>query len=216
MYLGSQVDTKTLRTYTWPEASNKLATQDVLVQWWKKPNDGHPPTAPSREGDDWLNVDDRLTAGWLSGKAIGFAWTVPAVPGDVDFRFPHIRVAILDKDNTKEVIVQPHIYSRDFTYGYPAAAPNSDGEVGIVVTFGGGKIYPSSAVGVLEESKRSWDLTTAMVGKAFPPDRRWGDYLTLRLDGRNSRDWVAASFVLEDKQTTQVGYQIFHIKQKPQ
>jgi hypothetical protein len=216
MYLGSQVDTETLRIYTWPEVSevsNELVTHDVLVQRWNSP-EVYPPRAPSPEGGEWLTRSgDGLSAGWLSRESIGFAWTVPQ---DDYFRFPHIRVAILNKDDTRQVIKEPHIYSNDFAYAYAAVAPNSDGDVGIVVSYGGDKIKPNSAVGVLGESKSSWDLTTAMAGKAFPPDRNWGDYLTLRLDGRNSRNWVAASFVQDNNGTTQVGYQIFHLKQKPQ
>ena len=212
MYLGSQVNTETLRTYTWPEGSNKITTNDVLVQVWNSAQD-YQPTAPSPEGADWMTrTDDRLSAGWLSGKTVGFAWTAPR---DVNFRFPHVRVTILDKD-TKQVIEEPHIYSQDFAYAYLAAAPNLNGDVGVVVNFGGDKFNPSTAVGFLRKQPRgnrsSWNLATAVAGKAFPPDRAWGDYLTLRLDGRNQRNWVASTLVRENNGTTEVGYEIFGIK----
>ena len=209
MYVGAEVDTQTLRIYTWSEATGTVASNDVIVRTW---DSRQPFEAPSPQGGDWLGrADDRITAGWLSGDTIGFAWTASR---DVNFRFPHVRVAVLNKD-TKELVEEPHIYSRDFAYAYPAAAPNSIGEVAITVNFGGDSVNPSCAIGVLRKqgnAKNRWILATSAAGKAFPPDKKWGDYLTLRLDGKNPRNWVTASFVRENNGTTQVGYQVFGLK----
>ena len=157
-------------------------------------------------------TDSRITAGWQSHDRIGFAWTAPR---DVNFRFPHIRVAVLNKD-TKQVLEQPHMYSKDFAYAYPSAASNSDGEVGVVVDFGGDQINPSAAVGVLRKlsaaSQSTWDLATIAAGKGFPPDHDWGDYLTLRLDGKNPKNWVASTFVQESNGAAQVSYHVFGLK----
>jgi hypothetical protein len=208
MYLGAHIDTETLRVYTWSEATGTVVSNDVIVQTW----DNRQPEAPSPQGGDWLGrADGRITAGWLSGDTIGFAWTASR---DVNFRFPHVRVAVLNKD-TKELVEEPHIYSRDFAYAYPSAAPNSIGEVAIGLDFGGDKVNPSCAIGVLRKrgtAKSRWILATSAAGKAFPPDKTWGDYLTLRLDGKNPRNWVTASFVRENNGTTQVDYQIFSIR----
>ena len=208
LYIGAHIDTETLRIYTWSEATETVVSNDVIVQTW----DNRQPEAPNPQGGDWLGrADGRITAGWLSGDTIGFAWTASR---DVNFRFPHVRVAVLNKD-TKVLVEEPHIYSRDFAYAYPAAAPNSIGEVGIVLDFGGDKVNPSCAIGVLKKrgiAKSRWVLATSAAGKAFPTDKTWGDYLTLRLDGKNPRNWVTASFVRENNGTTQVDYQIFSIR----
>src|SRR2546430_12593789 len=115
---------------------------------------------------------------------MGFAWTASRA---VNLRFPHVRVAVLNKD-TKALVEEPHIYSRDFAYAYPAAAPNSMGEVAIVLDFGGDTVNPSCAIGVLTKrgtAKSRWILATSAAGHAFPPDNNWEDLLTLCLDGKN-------------------------------
>jgi len=208
MYLGAHVSESKLRVYTWPDAGDKVVATDVDVEPWSSDQ----PVAPNPYGGDWLTrADSRITAGWASKNTIGFAWIAAM---DVNHHFPHVRVVILEND-TKNVLEEPHIYSGDFAYAYPAAAPNADGEVGVAVEFGGNTINPSSAVGVLKRSRNgqsSWDLATSAAGKAFPPSGQWGDYVTMRLDGKNPKNWVAASFIRDNNGTPQVSYHIFTLK----
>ena len=208
MYLGAHANDSTLRVFTWPDAGPKVVTNDVSVTTWS--SDDY--TAPNPQGGDWLaRLDGRITAGWVSKKTVGFGWCAAK---DEDYRFPHVRIAILDPLANK-VVDEPHIYSPDFAYAYPAAAPSVDGNVGITLHFGGDTINPSVAVGILQPGQNghgTWDLATVVAGKAFPPKGFWGDFLTMRLDGKNQKNWAAATFVQDNNGRPQVSYHIFTTK----
>lgn len=76
-------------------------------------------------------------------------------------------------------------------FAYPSVAPLADGKIGIALEYGGGRRYPSTAVGVLRggnsDQSASWDLISGLVGANAPCQRSdaascgaWGDYLTVR------------------------------------
>src|SRR5262249_40731529 len=116
MYLGAHVDDSTVRVYTWSDAGKTVTTDDVNVQTWSLDQ----ATAPNPQGGDWLvKLDYRITAGWATKEMTGFGWTAAR---DVNYHFPHVRVLLINP-GTKKVIAQPHIYSDDFAYAYPAASP---------------------------------------------------------------------------------------------
>lgn len=191
MYFANHISTNTLRVFTWPENSATISGTTTTVQVWSNATR----TAPGPDNRDWLGrVDSRITAAWLSGNTIGFAWTAAQ---DNNFPFPLVRVAVMDK-NTKAVVSQPHLWNSNFAYAYPAAASNSNGRVGISVHFGGGsQFFPSHAVGVLDSSNSTWEVVTTANGTHGPSTNRWGDYLAVRRHGSDPQAWVATSFTLQ-------------------
>lgn len=190
MYFASHVGLALLRVFTWPEASNTVTTDDVGVQAWGNATR----VAPGPDGRDWLGrADHRVTAAWRSGDEIGFAWTASQ---DGNFPFPHVRVAIMDR-NTKAVTRQPHLWSSSHAYAYPAAAPNSEGVVGLSVAFGGGaELFPSHAVGILDDAG-SWRLLATAKGTHGPSRNVWGDYFRVGQHGGEPDSWVATGFTLQ-------------------
>ncbi len=188
MYFGSHVATNMLRVFTWPESSTTITSDDVAVQVWSNATR----VAPGPDGRDWLGrVDPRITAAWRSGDNIGFGWTVAQ---DTNFSFPHVRVALLNR-NTKAVVAEPHLWSADFAFAYPAAAPNSNGVVGVSVAYGGGsQLHPSHAVGVFDESSMTWNLVATANGTHGPSRNVWGDYLAARPHPPDPTSWVATGF----------------------
>lgn len=190
MYFANHVSEDTLRVFTWPENSTTIGSATATVQAWSDATR----SAPGPDGKDWLGrADSRITAAWRSGNTIGFAWTAAR---DSNFALPHVRVAVLDK-NTKAVVSQPHLWNSGFAYAYPAVAVNSDGRVAISVAFGGGALFPSHAVGVLDTSNSTWELVTTANGTNGPSSNRWGDYLAARSHGRDPQTWVATGFTLQ-------------------
>ena len=190
MYFGSHNSTNNLRAFSWPENSTTISSDDITVQVWSNATR----VAPGPDNRDWLGrADQRMTAAWLNGNEIGFAWTAAQ---DSNFPFPHVRVAIMNK-STKALTAQPHIWNSNFAFAYPAAAPNSDGRVGVSVHFGGGsQFFPSHAVGVLDSSGSNWELATTVKGTDGPSVNKWGDYLAVRPHGGNPQSWVATGFTL--------------------
>jgi hypothetical protein len=190
MYFADHPNKNILRVFSWPEDSNTISGETVPIETWV--NEAR--SAPGPDKLDWLGrADPRITAGWLSGNTIGFAWT--SAP-DSKYPFQHVRVAILNK-NSKAVVAQPHIWSPDFAFAYPAAATNADGRVGLSVFYGGGTHFPSHAVGVLDATNSSWELVTTASGTNGPASNRWGDYLTVRRDETNPKTWLATGYTLQ-------------------
>jgi hypothetical protein len=188
MYLANHVSTNRIRVFTWPESGTTITADEVNVDIWSNAQR----VAPGPDGRDWLGrADQRMTAGWMSGDEIGFAWTAAQ---DGNFPFPHVRVAVLNK-NTKAIVAQPHIWNPDFAFAYPDAAPNQDGVVGISLFYGGGaQLHPSHAVGVLQPGNAGWDLMATANGTHGPAANRWGDYVAVRPHGADSTSWVAAGY----------------------
>lgn len=194
MYFGAHRSVASIRTFSWPENSANLTMDDVVVQQWRD----SVRVAPGPDGRDWLGrADGRITAAWLSGDNIGFAWTASQ---DSQYAYPHVRVAILNC-STKAIVAQPHLWNPNFAYAYPAAAPNAAGIVGLAVHYGGNFLHPNHAVGTLAAPSASgpwtWDLVEVARGDHGPTGNRWGDYLSVRPHGRHRSTWVATGFTLE-------------------
>ena len=209
MYFADHPNKTILRVFTWPEGSGTINGATIPIQPWV--NEAR--SAPGPDKLDWLGrTDPRITAAWLSGNTIGFAWT--SAP-DRNFPFQHVRVAILDKD-TKEIISQPHIWSPGYAYAYPAAAPNADGRVGLSIFYGGGSQYPSHAVGVLDATSSKWELINTASGTNGPASNRWGDFLTVRRDETNPKTWIATGYSLQGgTATTNVEPRLIHFSLIP-
>jgi hypothetical protein len=213
MHWAVHENQSTLRVYSWPEAGMAVDQKTAAVQAWT--NDTR--TAPGPDGRNWLRrADPRITAAWASGDTLGFAWS--SSQGG-SFPYPHVRVAIVNKA-TKAVTAQPHLWSGNLAYAYPAAAPNSTGRVGLSVHFGGGTNYPSHAVGTLipatGQQGMKWDLLSTIVGNSGPvEDNKWGDYMAVRQHGKDPTNWVATGFTLRGgplAENIQVNYIQFKLK----
>jgi hypothetical protein len=205
MYFGTHLNLAKLRLFTWPESSTSVQWADVDVQPWSNQTR----VAPGPDGRDWLGrADGRMTAAWLSGNTVGFAWTAAQ---DSNFAFPQVRVVLVDK-NTKKATSQPHIWNKTFAFAYPAAVLNADGRLGISLCYGGGTVYPSHAVGTLRPNG-TWDLVLTAGGKFGPNDNRWGDYLAIRPHGADPKSWVATGYTLQTgpiRTDVEVRYINFH------
>jgi hypothetical protein len=173
-----------LRVYSWPEGSRTVSFRDSKVGSW------NPVGRDDIDFDVWLGrIDPAITAGWMTSGKLGFAWTAGK---DALHPRPHIRVAIMDAASGN-IVDDPHIWSQDLTFAYPAAAPNSQGVVGITLQYNGDSISPSHAVGVLRGS--NWSLVSTKNGDGKPENSElWGDYLSIQPDGSG---WLATGYTLQ-------------------
>jgi hypothetical protein len=178
-----------LRLWTWSEASATPTVRDIDVASF---NEGTY-SARCPDGTDWLpRCDSRLTGGWVANGVIGFMWTA----NRQDQRpFPFVRVVRID-EAAKTVIDYPDIWSGQFAYAYPDAAPNSDGVVGVTLFRGGGTQFPGHVVGARDDAAGTWTLVVAQNGTSGPNDAKWGDYVACRRQSPDARRWVASGYVL--------------------
>lgn len=193
MYIAGQRDTQSLRIFAWPDEEEHPTVRDVPVSEWIDGLDGY--SAPGPDAREWLKrADDRITAAWLANGRVGFMWSVDRI--DDRRPFPYVRVAILE-EQTFRVVAEPDIWSKDYAHAWPDACPDENGVVGITVFRGGGALYPSHTVGVLDGATTTWTLLETIAGTSGPSDKKWGDYLTCRAQSPHGNGWIAAGYTLQ-------------------
>lgn len=188
MYIGSHLNTGTLRVFGWSDAATTVQTKSFNVQPWVRGG----ASAPGEDGNDWLGaVDGRITAAWSTGNQQGFAWTSAQMGV---YPRPHARVAILDW-NAGTVTSQPHIWNSQIAFAYPGASVNSTGQIGVGLSYGGGSLFPSHTVGI--RTATAWSLVSTAEGTDGPAGlNRWGDYQSMRLNGQDQTRFACMGFTL--------------------
>jgi hypothetical protein len=184
-----------LRVYAWPENSLQLTRTDIAITPWS----GGDYVAPGPDQTNWLQrADYRITGAWLSKGILGFMWTVNK--RGIERPFPHIRVVRIQTSNMT-LLDEPDIWSPDFAFGYPDAAPNANGDVGITLFMGGGAKNPTHLVGAYNTTTNKWILKKVREGTNGPRDHKWGDYITVRPFAPGKTDWIAVGYTLQGGKT---------------
>ena len=125
------------------------------------------------DGTNWLQrCDPRITGAWVANGKIGLAWTANRRGPRP---YPYVRVVEIGEE-----VVDRDIWSPDYAYAYPSAAPNEQREIGITLFRGGNAINPEHLVGVWDGAAEKWDLQVTASGTNGPADNKWGDYLACR------------------------------------
>jgi hypothetical protein len=224
MFWATHRDTSSLIIRSWPDNAPQPDRRKVInVERWTRPDEQT--VAPSKGPNKmpWLSrLDERITAGWLAQNLVGFGWTSGAISsaaGGAVYPFPHVRVALvprseLEKESASVIKPdpgnQPHIWSSKFAMAYAAAAPNTAGEIGLGVFFGGPKHYPSTAVGIFRKDDGGWKSTLTILSEGKNTPRcltetgidnacgAWGDYIGIRAHPTNPEGWYVAAHTSED------------------
>jgi hypothetical protein len=211
MYFGGHDPTNhggRVEIYGWADDQTNLTRSSVNVQTWSA---GQAYFSGNKDGTAWLTssrTDPRLTAGWVQGTEVGFAWTAARGNG---FDQPHVRVVIADVATPglgKPAVAQPHVYNATYAFATPAAAVSADGKhVALNVSYGGGRTIAGGtgirnvgqAVGLLkkEPTGYSWVLTNVREGTNGPNSSQWGDYTSVRADPRFKNGFVASGWTME-------------------
>lgn len=198
MYFAGQPDLQTLRVFAWPDTDDSPTVRDVPVSEWIDGLEGY--EAPGPDDREWLRrADDSIIGSWVANGRIGFMWSVDRL--DERRPFPYVRVAILDEERFG-VVSEPDIWSLDFAYAWPDACPNENGVVAVTLFRGGGDLYPSHVIGVLNEPLDGWTLVSTVDGTSGPKDKKWGDYLTCRRQSPRTDQWTATGYTLQGGATT--------------
>jgi hypothetical protein len=180
-----------IRLFSWPENTASVSKKDIAITAWS----GGKYRSLGPDGTNWLGrADYRITAAWLSNGVLGFMWTVNK--RGTKRPNPHIRVVRMDAA-TMTLIDEPDIWSPDFSFGYPDAFPNSNGDVGITLFMGGGAKHPTHLVGAYDTITKNWLLKTARAGTNGPRENTWGDYITIRPLAPANKKWIAVGYTLQ-------------------
>ena len=189
MYFGSHETQSSIRIFSWPETGTTVTSRTVAVTAWTQSGAYSAPCPGNRE---WLTRSDgRITAAWLGGGEIGFAWSANRTSNRP---FPYVRVVRINEANMT-VIAQPDIWNPQYAWVYPDVCPNNAGIPGVTLFRGGGPHFPTHVVGVLDAGV--WRLVIARASTHAPTDRKWGDYLTCRQHAPDLASWIAAGYTLQ-------------------
>jgi hypothetical protein len=190
MYFASQNGTSQVRIFAWPESDPSPSVHDVNVSTW---NAGRY-SAPGPDGSNWLaRCDARITGAWLANGIIGLAWSANSRGSRP---FPYARVVEISEDQM-QVVADRDIWSQNYAYAYPNAAPNDQGEIGITLFRGGNRINPGHVVGGFDDRTQTWQLQATRDGTNGPSDNKWGDYLTCRPHTPDGQSWIASGYTLQ-------------------
>lgn len=204
MYVGTQVNTSTLRVFSWPEANAAPTSVDRTVSTYFNTTS----SSPSPDGTNWVGRDfhDILAAAYTSNNAgqMVFMWGSAQGGG---FAWPNVRFAVFD--TALNVVTQSTIWNPQFGIAYPTATTNSRGHWGGLIAFGGGN---TAAAGnsILYPSLYAWlaDDVNAQVlaplenlplisGTSGPSNNRWGDYYTARRHSPYQTTFLGSGHVLQ-------------------
>jgi hypothetical protein len=188
MYFGSHNSLQQIRVFQWADSGTNVTSSDVNVRAWA----GGAYSAPGPGGVDWLRrLDGRITGAWVGAGVIGFMWTANR---DGSHPLPYIRVVRIN-ETSKALVDEPDIWSRVAAWAYPAAAPNSAGQVGFTAFYGGGTQHPSHVVGI--RTATNWQAAVTQSGTHGPADQAWGDYLSCVTHYSATSRWVASGYTLQ-------------------
>ena len=179
-----------IEVFQWADNKSSVTQAGIPIRAW---NDG-PYLSTCPDGSAWLNrLDDRITGGWNSADAIGFAWSASA---DASHPHPFIRAVRIDRQ-TLTLVDEPDLWSADRAWAYPAMSPNQRGDVGVSAFCGGGGHYPTHGVGWLNDQTGTWEMALGSASTHGPYNGAWGDYLDIQPDPSRTTYWIASGYVLQ-------------------
>ncbi len=183
VYWAGHKNNSTMLVYSMMDADGFYSWRDVSINAW--PNNTISSTAAN--GTDWLQDASWKTyvrAAALRGNNVYFAWNASSGGG-----FPNAHVQIAEISTSSfSLINQMQIWNPDFAFAYPYFETNREGELGLIVAFGGGTFNASSGVGVWGDFVVYYPrLSNLSVGN-------YGHYHTVRRSGSDQMQWVGAGY----------------------
>ena len=215
MFLGAHFSLSTLAVWRWPDSDTQPTIRYAPAQANGKP-ESYPATSKYsclRTGvtdpdTDWCaRASDEITTAWLSGASLGFAWTAAPDPAN-GWPYPSVWANVIDTTRLDGCIVggcvvqTPKMRSPTLAFEYAAIAPNSTGELGASVLYGGAAQRESCAVGILGSSGSTpnWQLTSVATSDREPDQPVAGDYQGI-WPASGGATWAAACMLLNSAGT---------------
>lgn len=199
-WVSVPIDTPSvIRLSHWADSGTQITTQEIAVNSFNPlSRDGF---AFSPDGTNWAGrADSRVQAGYVSNGVIGAMWG--AKQGGA-FPYPYIIHARFN-ESTGALIYQGAIWNPNFAWLYPASSINSAGNLGGVISYGGGQFYPNSDFWAIDDISNTLPLGANFAAAASnfgPGSNSWGDYLSVKPHKQYPNTWVAAMFYMNGGQS---------------
>ena len=207
MYWASHVSNSRMRIFRWSDTESAITSYDREIPAWTSSSDVTM-SCKGPDSNDWCGrADSRILGGWLSQGTIAFMWMASAGNG---FPWPYLNAAKFRLSDMK-YLESPYLWSPDHAWMYGSVSPNSRGDLGIVAFYGGGKVNPSLAIGISQNSNNNnndtsqlqsaWKMEPVMRGTNGPSQNDWGDFLRIRPYSGSVVNWVASGYTLKGGST---------------
>lgn len=183
VYWAGHKNNSTMTVWSMMDGDGFYSWRDVNINSW--PNATISSIAAN--GTDWLldaNWKTYIRAAAVRDNRVYFAWNASAGNG---FPQPHVQIVGI---NTSTWVreEQMQIWNPDFAFAYPYFEYNAQGELGMIVAFGGGPFNASSGVGV-------WgDFVIYYPTLSGSSPGNYGHYHTARRSGDKPMEWVGAGY----------------------
>jgi hypothetical protein len=183
VYWAGHVNNSTMVVYNMMDGDGFYSWRNVAINSW--PNGTMSSTAAN--GTDWLQDaywKTYVRAAAVRGNSVYFAWNASNGGG---FPQTHVQIAQI---NTRTFTLenQMQIWNPDFAFAYPYFEMNAEGQLGMIVAFGGAPFNASSGVGV-------WgDFVVYYPRLSNVSRNRYGHYHTARRSGSNAMQWVGSGY----------------------
>jgi hypothetical protein len=209
MYWGMLETDSSFRIFWWHDTSGTVFSQVVSISTSTHNN------PDCRGGVGNFDFIERSTSYSMTGFRLRGARAQNPVDGSNqlwfwwnasnDGSFPNalIRAAVFNETD-KALVSQPHIWSPSTCFGYPAAAVNKRGNIGMAMALGGidggGGAAAQGYTGIIDDY--NWPAISLVfitaTGTHNRSDGRFGDYFTVRPHTPCNLVWVSTSYSLEN------------------
>ncbi len=202
-----------LRILVWPEESQVVTTIDREVPAFIPMGSQEPKAYPNCASEDgvvsnWCRSNDSaLFATYAKSKEGGrlwFAWVAqqygPKRP------FPYSRITEIREADLR-VASSRDLYGMTVAHVLPAIAADSEGRIGLIDSFGGGKghmdYFPGGMLGILDHDNLTVDFFLAGKGNGCSSSvdyyqGNWGDYNTIRNWQSTEGIWIGTTYARAD------------------
>ncbi|HKV38887.1 MAG TPA: hypothetical protein VJX67_06715, partial [Blastocatellia bacterium] len=195
MYWAGFPSTSTLRIHHWDDSSQTVSWDNIPLNPFSFMNSGEG-VAFSPDGTNWAaRLSTRVLGATVTRGVISFMW--PAKQ-DATFAYPYTIVAQFNQSD-RSLISQSQVYSQSFAWLYMSASLNAAGNHAGVISYGGGSLYPNSAVWINDDIEsgfaplHAYQLSSSAAG---PSSNVWGDFLSARPNKDFPNSWVAGTYYM--------------------
>jgi hypothetical protein len=183
VYWAGHVNNSNMTVFSMMDADGFYSWRNVSVNSW--PNNNISSIAAN--GTDWLQDafwKTYVRAAVVRDNSVYFAWNASSGGG---FPQPHVQIVQINT-STWTLQNQMQIWNPAFAFAYPYFGLNAEGQLGMIVAFGGGTFNASSGVGV-------WgDFVVYYPRLSDLSKNTYGHYHTVRRSGSDGMQWVAAGY----------------------
>jgi len=212
MYWAAHMSNSKMAIYKWNDIDppSKVVRYEEDIDPWKSTQLNYDCYTHDNNNVPVYNYcgrsDDRILTGWISDGKVGWMWNVDK--SEV-FPWPYVDSAVFNIENMNYQ-GRPLIWSKDFAFQYPAVYPDSNGNLGLITSFGGNNTNTSIAIGYAinqHENISKWQIIPTIYGKSpGVEDDEWGDYLSIqpyRINNSfNTTEFLAAGYTAQSNSSS--------------